>query len=433
MKLLLLPSDLGGGFGHVSRCLALADEAGRRGHRCVFVLNNPKYFNTVRRRFPAHLCPKKVTWAERIGELVPRRARPGPPLFSEFSGLDYQVPRDGLLNRKVVEQRLEHYFQVVQEEKPDILVGDTNLLVRLLAARTGLPSVQLVRFASHPDTARLIWWKDVPEELIPPCSADLFNPLLEHLKLPPIHRAEDLLRGDLHLVPSLPEIEPIPPDDHTVHLGALVDTGREEQAPARLDQLPTGQPLVYATLGGGSEMAGNRELAGRLVSACGGRPIQVVLATGGRIRKRDLPPLPGNIHLLSWAPGQLLIRGADLVIFHGGYGTMMETLAAGTPSLVIPFQSEQEGNGRRLEQLGCGLVMKPSRSEPVTMANGWDFGRYTFRAQTDCDLTPEELVDAMDRLMGEERFTEQAEAIRKKLLQRPGAEKALDHLEPLLA
>jgi UDP:flavonoid glycosyltransferase YjiC (YdhE family) len=432
MKLLLFPSDLGGGFGHVSRCLALAEEARGQGHRSVFVLNSPKYLTAVRHRFPARLCREQRPLAALAHWLRPHRDRPNPPLFSEFSGLDYQVPRDGLLSRERVQRRLDQYLRVANEEKPDLLVGDTNLLVRMLAARTALPVVQLVRCASHPDSARLIWWKEVPQELVPPRTPDLFNPLLEPLNLPPIERAEDLLRGDLYLVPSLPEIEPLPEADNTAHLGALNDDRREEQAPAWLEGLPENQPLVYATLGGGAGMVGNREIIRRLVAACSGQPFQVVLATGGTIRGNDLPALPRNIRLLSWAPGQLLIRRADLVIFHGGYGTMMETVAAGTPTLAIPFQSEQEGNARRLEQLGCGRLILPSRSEPITLTAHWPFGSYTWRVRAHCDLTVEELRDGICAVLEDGAAAGRARELRQKILRRPGAEIAVERIERLM-
>jgi spore coat polysaccharide biosynthesis predicted glycosyltransferase SpsG len=41
MKLLFLPNYLGGGFGHIGRCLALAEKARERNFQCAFFLNGP--------------------------------------------------------------------------------------------------------------------------------------------------------------------------------------------------------------------------------------------------------------------------------------------------------------------------------------------------------------------------------------------------------
>jgi hypothetical protein len=65
------------------------------------------------------------------------------------------------------------------------------------------------------------------------------------------------------------------------------------------------------------------------------------------------------MHVFSWLPGAAMVARADVVLFHGGYGTMMETIRAGVPSVLLPFHTEQEGNGRRLEQNGAAQVLAP--------------------------------------------------------------------------
>ena len=49
----------------------------------------------------------------------------------------------------------------------------------------------------------------------------------------------------------------------------------------------------------------------------------------------------------------------DLVVFHGGRSSVMTTLQAGTPSVVIPTITERESNARRLASLGAGEVVMP--------------------------------------------------------------------------
>ena len=105
---------------------------------------------------------------------------------------------------------------------------------------------------------------------------------------------------------------------------------------------------------------GNNLFFQTILKAFAGKPFRVVVSTSDRFGKDDFPDLPHNIMVFPWVPGKLLISRADLVIFHGGYGTMMECVAYGKPSIVIPFQTEQEGNGRRLEQLGCGALLRLS-------------------------------------------------------------------------
>lgn len=431
MRLLFLPSDLGGGFGHVGRCLALADAARRRGHHCVFVLHHQLRHRTVSRRFPAHLVPAHSRLAGLALRLLAARRRGRRPIYTGFTGLDYQAPRDGLRSPLDVEQRLQRYRRIADRERTDLLVGDTNLLARLLGAAAGLPVVQLVRFASHPDTARMIWWRDPPEGLVPPDTPALFGPSLQRLGLPGIRRAEDLLRGDLHLVPSLPAIEPVPPGEDTVHVGTLADPGGLGALPVELAGLPADRPLVYATLGGGATLVARAEPVRQLVDACAGRPLDLVLSTGGAVATAALGPLPENVRLVRWAPGRTLIALANAVVFHGGYGTMMELLGTGTPSLAIPFHSEQEGNARRLEQLGCGLLLEPATGPPVLADARWPQGRYTWHEQHDCGLTAGAVGEALHRLFTDDTITRRAESLRDDLSRCPGPDGALDLIERL--
>ena len=57
-------------------------------------------------------------------------------------------------------------------------------------------------------------------------------------------------------------------------------------------------------------------------------------------------PLPANFRPPGYAPGQALDRRADVMIHHGGHGSTLTALAAGTPALIIPTYSERQSNAR---------------------------------------------------------------------------------------
>ena len=81
-----------------------------------------------------------------------------------------------------------------------------------------------------------------------------------------------------------------------------------------------------------------------------------------------------NIRFFKWVPGKLIISKADLIIFHGGYGTMMESIGYGKRTITVPFHSKQEGNGRRLEQLDYGSVLKPAEESSIELKANGDMG-----------------------------------------------------------
>lgn len=432
MKLLFFPSDLGGGFGHISRCLALAQEAKHRGHNCAFVINDTKYEENIRDDFKIFVSKMYSRWSLLFSLMKDRFVSfqsPVGPLFTEFTGLDYQVVRDGLVNEQLIKSRLAQYLKIVKTFKPDVLIGDTNLLVWMLSKKADVPVVQIVRYASHPKTAKLIWWKNEPEGMIPPNSSALFNPLLMRMGLWPIRRAEDLLQGELFIVPSIPEIEPIPKDGKTVHVGELTISRRNNEVPSWLQEIDGRQPLIYMTIGGGAGPVGNNLFFSTIAEAFADKPVQVVVSTSSRFNSPDLANPPKNIRFSKWVPGKLLVSKADLVIFHGGYGTMMESIACGKPTITIPFHSEQEGNGRRLEQLGCGLVVKLSRESYKRIEAKWGYGTYTFLVQDRYDLTAEELNGKVNKLLHNNGYLNNAQSLHSKIREYRGAEKATELIE----
>ena len=431
-KLLFFPSDLGGGFGHISRCVALAQEAKHRGHNCAFVINSSKYEKTIGNDFRIFISMLSPKWSSLFlllkNKIVSVRSHPS-PLFTEFTGLDYQVVRDGLVNEEIIEKRVAHYLKIVNTFKPDLLIGDTNLLVWMLGKKVDIPVVQIVRYASHPGTAKLIWWKNEPVGMNLPHSSALFNSLLVRMGLMPIKRAEDLLRGNLFIVPSIPEIEPIPEDGKTVHVGELTISRSTNEIPAWFQEIDEHLPLVYITIGGGAGPVGNKLFFSTIVETFANKPLQVVVSTSSKFDSLDFTNLSKNVRFFQWVPGKRLISKANLVIFHGGYGTMMESITCGKPTITIPFHSEQEGNGRRLEQLGCGLVVKLSKETYKRIEGKWKYGTYSLLVQNRYDLTAEEFMREVNKTLFNSEYLNKAQNLQSKVKEYHGSEKAMELIE----
>lgn len=435
MKILFFPSDRGGGFGHLSRCISLALEAEARGHLCAFVLSDIKYEKRIKAQFPVFMAKSWLPWfARTYGALhkILRTKNAPEPLYIGISGLDFQVVRDGLVTEKSIQYMLDSYRSAVRTFRPDIIVGDTNLLVWMLSREVALPVVQVVRYATHPQTAKLIWWENVSNDITPPNSSTLFNLLLEKTALEPISKAEDLLKGDLYIVPSIPELEPINGHDHTEHVGELLVPINTETIGPWSDWLTGSTPIVYITIGGGSGPVGNKLFFSSIIEAFSDSPIRVIVSTGGKYTIDAHPPLPPNVRFFNWVPGRQMIARADLVIFHGGYATMMETIACGKPALIIPFQSEQEGNGRRLEQFGCGRVLKLSNG-PFEQVNATcHFGEYSYIVQRRYDLTSSKLISTVRETLNDPGYSVKAQALQKKVVSYGGPSRAVDIIEHFL-
>ncbi len=434
MKALFFPSYMGGGFGHISRCLALSAELNQQGWETAFVIEGQHVPRVeaagnlvVRPRLPLTASFRHL--AKRL-----RRETQDAPAYTIVSDMNYQIPRDGFHNPGVVFRWTEQQLNIVGRFQPDVLIGDTWPLTSIIGRRIGIPVVQIIKSVVHPTCPRLIWWELPPPNLVSPDVRPVFNPALQSWGLPLIKRAEDLLTGDLLLVPSIPELDPLPlglPD--TYYVGPLTQINHHTgETDNWLDQLSTDQPMVYITVGGGATLVGGRQLLQMLSEALEDLPIQVVVSTGARIQPSDLPKPPENFNIKSWVPGSAVIARSNVVVFPGGYGTMMETVRLGVPSLIIPFHSEQEANGRRLEASGAGIVIRHSDGpyEPVQVR--WQGRPFSFLIASRSTLDAFQLRRAVHRLLHEERFCSSASWLQKQVADYDGPVRAVDLIEGLI-
>lgn len=71
--------------------------------------------------------------------------------------------------------------------------------------------------------------------------------------------------------------------------------------------------------------------------------------------------LPRGVRAFGYVPFSEVLPRAALLVYHGGIGTLAQTINAGIPHLVVPCAHDQFDNGWRIEQLGLGRSIPQSR------------------------------------------------------------------------
>ena len=424
---LFLPSYLGSGFGHVSRCLALAEELHHRGWRTHFALAGVHAKRVRRAGHPVYEPRRPFRPKAEAGE---------GPAFMLFSDMNFQLVRDRFLSPRIVRASIREAQRLLKRVRPDVLIGDTWPLTSIVGRLAGLPVVQIIKSVVHPAAPRLIWWQDPPEGLVSPDLRPVFNPVLRRYGLPEIQRAEDLLVGDLLLVPSIPELDPLPEgvNGHTHYVGALTMTSPDVTLPPPwFNELDPNRALVYVTIGGGAGPVGGQRFFDTVGEALAGTTWQGILSTSAKFSPSELPPPPPNVRLEAWVPGAAVIARADVVLFHGGYGTTMETVHYGTPSVVLPFHSEQEANGRRLEASGAARVLLPSREPFRAVPGRWKGGKFVTLVQLNIDLTSAIVRETLSAVLDDNRYRQNARRLSRALENYGGPSQAADLIEELLS
>lgn len=163
-----------------------------------------------------------------------------------------------------------------------------------------------------------------------------------------------------------------------------------------------GRPTAYCTLG---TLQGSRtSLFAKVAAACERAGVRLVLTHGRRADPRKLARLPGNPLVYDWIEQRHVLRQVDLVICHGGMVTVLDTLSAGVPMLVMPLAFEQPGIAARVAQSGAGLML--SHRAPAGA-----------------------IADAISRLLTSGTFRARAQELAGELREAGGVVRAADLIE----
>jgi UDP:flavonoid glycosyltransferase YjiC (YdhE family) len=100
--------------------------------------------------------------------------------------------------------------------------------------------------------------------------------------------------------------------------------------------------------------------------------------------------------LAPFLPGHAMAQHSDLMIHHGGHGSVMTGLQAGTPQVIVPTFSERESNARRMAALGTGEFVVPTVSE----SGEKHVDAAELKAKVDCVLTEPRYHDTARRVAG---------------------------------
>lgn len=113
---------------------------------------------------------------------------------------------------------------------------------------------------------------------------------------------------------------------------------------------------VYATLGTVFNTESG-DLFERLIAGMGNVNADVVLTVGRDVDPTAFGPQPEHVRIEQFIPQQEILQTVDLVVSHGGSGSLMATLAHGLPSVLLPLGADQPHNAARAQELGLAHTL----------------------------------------------------------------------------
>lgn len=283
----------------------------------------------------------------------------------------------------------------LREFKPDLVVGETGALAVPLAAHVaGCPHV------THG------YGLPLPAHRLQEAALYLSRPWVRLTGMPPPPDAGLYRHLYLDVCPPGLHPEPLPAGLPALGLQPADASATPPLAPSRL--LPSWfgayreMPLVYLTMG---TMLNRPEVLSTALAALSGLPLRVVVATGPDIEPAQLQPLPPTVHAQRYVPQAQLLPHCQLVISHGGAGTVYAAAAHGLPQLALPQMADQFVHAAALERSGAGLTLL-----------GAEQNLYAIR-------------HAVQHLLGAPAFRETAVRLAQEITLQPSPDEVSLHLE----
>lgn len=133
-------------------------------------------------------------------------------------------------------------------------------------------------------------------------------------------------------------------------------------------ELPTGTGL-RVTVALGSFLSARDDVLAVAVRAAHLGGWRLALASGSS-DPTMLGPLPDGALMARHLPQVALLAHTDVLVTHGGNGSVTEAVSAGVPMVVLPFSTDQFAGAASIERAGIGRVLAPNdlRAEDLVAA-----------------------------------------------------------------
>ena len=272
------------------------------------------------------------------------------------------------MNQQTLEKVLDSQIETINEYEPDLILGDTAFTLKMAAEATKTRYASLLNGYM---TKYYMYNRGVSRnhpgykysKMMPSTVFEIISREIEYLSLTQIHEPYrnirekrgltrtryqlDELEGDVNLVCDLPDLYPLkdpPPNYHNI--GPLYYSKSDNEEDAR-KFLGEKSPRILVTTGSTGNSVYFETLSDPLFKDF------KIIATGDLAKRHKGPNVLAKPFLKHCA----IMPQIDLVMCHGGNGTIYQSLAYGVPVLCHPVNFEQEWNSSRVEQMGYGAIV----------------------------------------------------------------------------
>jgi len=222
--------------------------------------------------------------------------------------------------------------------------------------------------------------------------------------------------GDLTLLSDTPEFSPCTDLPQNTHMIGPLFWHNDYPAPqcVQENKIDKTKPCIYFTIGSFGIIEFFDE-----IKILADQDIQIIAAMGKEVKATDLEPHP-NIFLEEFVNTKRLYESGDdakpvvdLLVCHGGNGTIYQALASGIPIVGIASHEEQFYGLKRVKHLGLGKAMHARELEKKGIKH---------------------LTNAITEVLENDHYKKNALAYKETLnLYSDSAKRGADHIESFIA
>ena len=378
------------GFGHIGRCIPIANKLREMGAQILFSSYKDAVEYIKSEGYQIVEPPSMEVMVKPDGTIDFRQTLVNPGPFLAAITFTRQV---------------EAEIKFMRAFKPDIVVSDSRVSPLLAARALDIPNLcivnqfqiiiprkkRLLRLAKITETGGLaiigkIWVSGTIPLLIP--------------DFPPPYTISS---GNLRM--------PIAYYKHVKFIGPIIptypnDLPSKEEIREKLG-LDVEKPLIFAPISGPlKERTYIIEILKRIFTVFP-EDYQIVMSTGAISNPIKVTRYRHSFILCNWIPNRFeYLKAADLVISRAGHGTITQSIYYGKPMILIPTPShtEQMNNAKRVKELGIGEVIEQN------------------------DVNMQILLKTVNRVLNDSSYRSSIEEIQRKVMAINGLKVAVDEI-----
>lgn len=334
MRLFLSCAELG--LGHVTRLIPLGKKLAERGHQLFFFSGGTAYHLLEKEFRNVNLCTP-VAWYENAHGVSAAAS-----LLNILIPLPYLNVEKGKLQIKSpsAAETVHRYYdlrRLISRIKPDLIISDGDIHALRMAYRWSIPSAYVTNIIrpSIGFSPLLTPGERFTERYVKKC-AKIIVP-----DNPPPYTICEYNLGDLDNIQIRDRVE---------FVGSFF-----ELTPAK-----GAERHIFCAISG--PLGTRAKLKRTIIPVLQTLEARSVVSLGEPEKK--ITDKTGNCEIHSWLSQEErreYMRNSKMVVFSGGHTTCFETIKYAKPSVCVPTQPEQLGNGQKLQELQCSITAKNSR------------------------------------------------------------------------